>query len=125
MHCRFQLTDNSCKPAPAALPLPQRAVKAFKQDVKALQDDVVIVEEEAQEALRSFGKGFTVLESRLESELEAEERRVGQELRQVRQGALTMIINAMDVHLLMPLLNGRRQDHKGCWCSATLRRHCA
>ncbi|GBF88212.1 hypothetical protein Rsub_00924 [Raphidocelis subcapitata] len=67
----FVVTDNTCGPHPPPQPL-----------LKEVEADVERVEEAAAMQLRSFGKGFTVLEDRLSSELAAEERELARDLRE-------------------------------------------
>lgn len=70
----FTITNNTCGPQPPQKPL-----------LKEVKDDVLRVEEEAAMQLRSFGKGFTVFEDRVASELAADEKIVEQDLAEFRK----------------------------------------
>jgi hypothetical protein len=48
---------------------------------KGLEQEAVVLEKDLEQGLRSFGKGFTVLEQRLETELTAEEKALQKEIR--------------------------------------------
>lgn len=67
----FTLTDNTCGPHPPRPP----------SLLAEVEGDVMRAEEAAGARLRSFGRGFTVLERRVASELAAEERALERELR--------------------------------------------
>ncbi|KAI8469658.1 MAG: Violaxanthin de-epoxidase-domain-containing protein [Monoraphidium minutum] len=71
----FKVTDNTCGPHPPPPP-------GLLKEVEA---EVVQVEEAAAQQLRSFGRGFTVLEDRLAAELIADEKELERDLREFEQ----------------------------------------
>ncbi|KIZ04782.1 hypothetical protein MNEG_3176 [Monoraphidium neglectum] len=70
----FTITDNTCGPHPPPKPL-----------LKAVEAEAERVEAAAEMQLRSFGRGFTVFEDRLASELLAEEKELAKDLREFEQ----------------------------------------
>lgn len=66
---KFKVTDNSCGPHPPAA----------ESLVEEVEKELVMVEGVIEKELVSFGKGFTVLEKKLEGRLEVLEREVEKE----------------------------------------------
>lgn len=78
----LKLTDNSC----AAHPAPRGLLAQLEDDVEKAErlavQEARVLEAGLEDSLRSFGRGFTVVESQLERELTAEEELVARELRE-------------------------------------------
>jgi len=74
----FKVTDNTCKPHPPA-ENPLVAVEKFAAQ------EVQLLENGFEDELRSFGKGFTILEQGISRELTRDEKIAEEELREAEQ----------------------------------------
>ncbi|KAK9810810.1 hypothetical protein WJX73_009081 [Symbiochloris irregularis] len=70
----FKITDNSCKPHPPATSKPTKFRELEEDEARALEYTI-------EEDLKSFGKGFTVIEQGLLAELQKDEKGIEKELR--------------------------------------------
>ncbi|KAF8070966.1 VDE1 [Scenedesmus sp. PABB004] len=82
----FKLTDNTCKPHPPPKSLIETIEGEAVQLERGIAKEAAVLEGDVEGGLRSFGKGFTVLERRLEAlegtlerELSAEEAALARE----------------------------------------------
>lgn len=95
---KFEITDNSCP----AKPVPQGPLEELESDIETVErfatKEFTEIEQGIEPKLKSFGKGFTILEKEVEheaskvvDELREEEEAVSEELRREAQAAAKLI----------------------------------
>lgn len=95
---KFQLTDNSCPAKPPAKGPLEELESDFERAEKFAESRIEALEKDLAPELRSFGRGFTVLEKEVEDletrvikELNADEAAVEAELRKEADAAARLI----------------------------------